>query len=71
MACVAPSCPDVAAGAAAMPKSNKQKVSDDDPDDKPSFFVTAFVFVTITLATVLTAVLIAYAVRTVFNWFAG
>ena len=71
MACAGPPCPSLAARAAAMPKTNKHKVSVDDPDDKPSFFVTVFVFVTITLATVLTAVLIAYGVRTVFTWLAG
>ena len=54
-----------------MTKSNKHKVSVDDWDHKPSFFATVLVFVTITLSTVLTAVLIAYGVRTVFNWLAG
>ena len=71
MACAAPSCLDLAARAAAMPKSNKQQVSVDDPDDKPSFFVTVFVFVTITSVTALTAVLIAYGVRALFNSIAG
>jgi hypothetical protein len=61
----------VAAGAAAMPKSNKHKVSVDDPDDKPSLFATVFVFVIITLATVLTAVLVSYGIRALFNWIAG
>jgi len=54
-----------------MPKSNMHKVSVDDPDNKPSLFATAFVFLAITLATVLTSVLIAYGARAFFNWIVG
>jgi hypothetical protein len=54
-----------------MPKSNMHKVSVDDPDGKPSLFATAFVFLTITLATVLASVLIAYGARALFNWIVG
>jgi hypothetical protein len=70
MARSAPPCA-TAAGEAAMPKSNMHKVSVDDPDGKPSLFATAFVFLTITLATVLASVLIAYGARALFNWIVG
>ena len=71
MARAAPACPDVAVRAAAMPESNMHKVHGDDPDDQPSRFATVFVFVTITLMTVLNAVLITYGVRALFKWVAG
>ena len=41
-----------------MPKSKMDKVSVDDRDDKPSLIAPIFVFVTVTVATVLIAVLI-------------
>ena len=57
--------------ATAMPKSKMDKVSVDDRDDKPALIAPIFVFVAITVATVLAAVLIGHAVRILFNWIAG
>ena len=54
-----------------MPKSKMDKVSVDDRGDKRSLIAPILVFVTITIATVLTAVLIGYAVRVLFNWITG
>jgi hypothetical protein len=54
-----------------MPRNKMDKVSVDDRDHKRSFIAPIFVFVTITVATVLTAVLIGQAVRVLFNWIAG
>ncbi len=54
-----------------MPKSKMDKVSVDDRDDKPASLAPILVFVAITVATVLAAVLIGYAVRVLFNWIAG
>ena len=54
-----------------MPKNKMDKVSVDDRDDKPSLMAPILVFAGITVATVLTAVLLGYAVRVLFNWIAG
>jgi hypothetical protein len=54
-----------------MPRSKMDKVSTGDRDDKPTLIAPLALFVTITVATVLAAVLIGYAVRVLFNWIAG
>ena len=54
-----------------MPKNKMDKVSAGDRDDKPTLLAPMLLFATITVATVLAAVLINYAFRALLDWFAA
>ena len=54
-----------------MSKNKMHKVSAGDRDDKPTLIAPLVLFVTITVATVIAAVLINYGFRALLNWVAA